>query len=145
MDCWSESPSLGLGRKKILSMGDLLQLPLLVENRWIPVVGRLITRIPCWPHIHKYVLTTPERSTSTEWADFLIQVAKGSLGEFRTCAQLAESSHVTITQSPDAAQYFLCHEMKEPSDCQWIGSGLSHKSSHRLNQSETTSLAGRSW
>jgi hypothetical protein len=110
--------------KKILCVRDLLELPPVVQNRGIPAVGRLITRIPYWPHIHTYRFTTPQRSKSMELTDFLTQRAKGSLGDLKTWAELAESLHVTVTQSPDAAQNFLCDGLEItqpfPVDRLWI-------------------------
>jgi hypothetical protein len=63
--------------KKILFVGDFVQLPPVVQNRWIPVVGRLTKRLSCWPQIYihaKDCITIEEHGMGR----FLTPIAKGS-------------------------------------------------------------------
>jgi hypothetical protein len=71
------------GGKMILFVGDLLQLPLVVRNFSMPVVYRLITRLPCWPLIRKFQLQQLMRSPDALWTDFLRTTARGQTREIR--------------------------------------------------------------
>jgi hypothetical protein len=113
------------GGKLILFVGDLLQLPPVVKDMAIPVVQRMITRMPCWDRIEKYVLTTPERCKDNEWNDFLQGIATGTLDETeKTWKQVSHKFGITLTHSRDRALEFLCHDVNPtdsfPLDRLWI-------------------------
>jgi hypothetical protein len=65
------------GGKRILFVGDLLQLPPVAQNLSIHVVHRLITRLSCWPSIRKFELHRLIRAPDPGWAAFSLSIAKG--------------------------------------------------------------------
>jgi hypothetical protein len=71
------------GGRQLLFVGDLLQLPLIVKNIALPVSRRMITRLPCWPQIHKFILREQYRCENLQWAKFLANVATGSVEEIQ--------------------------------------------------------------
>jgi hypothetical protein len=45
----SEHPDAGFGGKRIPFVGDLLQLPPVALGLSVPILHKVITRLPCWP------------------------------------------------------------------------------------------------
>jgi DNA polymerase III delta prime subunit len=112
------------GGKMILFVGDLLQLPPVVRNFSMPVVYRLITRLPCWPLIRKFQLEQPMRSPDASWTDFLRTIAKGQTHEIRDWMGLRERFGVTVTDNVELALSFFCSGLRSddpfPLHRQWI-------------------------
>jgi hypothetical protein len=110
--------------KKILFVGDLLQLPPVIQGFSIPVLHRLITRLPCWHSIKKFRLKTPLRTPDPKWATFLACVAVGRFDEPLTWNDLATQLGVTVTHDIQVAQAFFCRGLEPgeifPLDWQWI-------------------------
>jgi hypothetical protein len=69
------------GGKRILFVGDLLQLPSIVPDFSMPVAYRLITRLPYWSSIRKFQVQQPMRAPDPARATFLLSVVKGKTNE----------------------------------------------------------------
>jgi hypothetical protein len=111
------------GAKKILFVGDLLQLPPVVRNSSVPVVYRLITRMPCWHSMRKFRLERPMRCPDPNWAAFISQVSRGESEDLPNWNQLQDFG-VTVTNDLDDALVFICQGCRPnesfPLDRQWI-------------------------
>jgi hypothetical protein len=113
------------GGKMILFVGDLLQLPPVVPNFSMPVVYRLITRLPYWSTIRKFQLQEPMRATDREWTSFLRAIATGQTQNIhQDWRVLSQRFGITLTSDIDVAQSFFCDNLRPgdpfPLDRQWI-------------------------
>ena len=128
------------GGKMILFVGDLLQLPHVVQNFSMPVVSRLITRLPYWLLIRKFQLKQPMRSPHGSWTDFLRSIAQGRTSEVREWRDLSERFGAMVTDDVEPALSFfcsgLCPDHPFPLRYQWIcsTSRLVNKINKRLQQ-----------
>jgi hypothetical protein len=120
----SDQDGVEFGGKRILFVGDLLQLPPVVANFSMPVVYRLITRLSYWPSIHKFQLRTPMRAPNEFWAAFLLSTAKGQTHEIQDWRDLGRRFGVTVTTEITVAKAFFCSGLQPadpfPLDRQWI-------------------------
>jgi hypothetical protein len=112
------------GGKKILFVGDLLQLPPVSKGSAVPILQRLIVRMECWEEIRKFRLLRNVRTANSEWADFLHSISWGMLGPYTKWKNLAERFGVTITPDYGIAQQFFRDGVGPaepfPLDRQWI-------------------------
>jgi hypothetical protein len=119
-----DKEELVFGGKQILFVGDLLQLPPVVADFSIPVTYRLITRLPYWPRIKKLQLRNPMRAPDSQWAEFLLSIAKGENHSVNNWMQLNQRFHVSVTKSIEDALSFFCSGLEPqdpfPLDRQWI-------------------------
>jgi hypothetical protein len=113
------------GGDNYFSSGIFLQLPLVVKNVALPVSRRMITRLLCWPQIHKFILRRQHRCEDLQWGKFLADVATGSVEEIQLWSQVRERFHIHLTQSTDDALAFMCADLRPqdpfPLDRRWIG------------------------
>jgi hypothetical protein len=120
----SDRTEVDFGGKRILFVGDLLQLPPVVKGFSTPVPQRLITRLSCWSSIRKLRLTVPVKTPDRSWADFLMCVAVGRTHDFPTWNDVAKEFGVTVTDDPGIAETFFCEGLQPeepfPLDRQWI-------------------------
>jgi hypothetical protein len=79
-----ESSRLGLWTTAIIICRGFVTASPVVKNMAIPIVRRMITRLPCWGWIRKFVLQIPQRCGNKEWATFLSQVSTGQLKTINT-------------------------------------------------------------
>jgi hypothetical protein len=128
------------GGKRILFVGDLLQLRPIVPDFSIPVVYRLITRLPYWGSFRKFQIQQPMGAPDPSWATFLLSVAKGKINEIEDWRELQRRSHVFVTKEISAAHDFFCDRLEPrgpfPFDCQWIcaTNKLVNRINHHLQQ-----------
>jgi hypothetical protein len=112
------------GGKALLFVGDLLPLPPVVKNFSMPLVCRLITHSTYWRLMKKFQLDQPRRTENSEWAEFLLSIAKGNTGDIQNWRQVAEKFGVTLTDNLNVAQTFLCADLQPgdpfPFDRLWI-------------------------
>ena len=94
------------GGKKILFVGDLLQLPPVVPNSNCPVANRLIVKMDCWKNIEKFALTQPMRCLNDDWNNFLNQVATNKVPPDIYWESLSDMFGVHITHDLEEAKKF---------------------------------------
>jgi hypothetical protein len=120
----SDDSTSDFGGMKILFVGDLLQLPPVIQGFSSPMVNRLIVRISCWHAVQKFCLWTPIRTPDLPWARFLLFVARGEMGNCATWKDLEVNFGVRVTDDLQCAQDFFCSEIRPedifPLDRQWI-------------------------
>jgi hypothetical protein len=112
----------------MLFVGDLLQLPPVVQNMDMPVSRRMITRIACWAQIHKLRLREKHRSENLPRLNFMIQVANGSTDHIKLWSQVRDQFHVHVTQSTDDALAFCLKISDRWTDSPLIALRSPHKS-----------------
>jgi hypothetical protein len=71
------------GGKRILFVGDLLQLPSIVPDFSMPVAYRLITRLPYWSSIRKIQTQQPMRASDPSWTTSCSQWERARQMRFR--------------------------------------------------------------
>jgi hypothetical protein len=112
------------GGREWLFVGDLLQLPLVVRNMAILVARRMITRIPCWRYVQRFILRESRCCANPRWSDFLSQVSTGKLDEITVWSQVQARFNVVLTQSTDEALNFRYADLSPadpfPVDRLWI-------------------------
>ena len=94
------------GGKKILFVGDLLQLPPVIPNSNCPVANRLIVTIDCWKNIEKFALTEPMRCLNVDWNHFLNQIATNKVSSDIYWESLSDMFGVHITRDIEEAKAF---------------------------------------
>jgi hypothetical protein len=118
----------GISGQQLLFVGDLLQLPPVVQNMGIPVSRKMITRIPCWDQIHKFILREQHRSENLWWSNLLTQVTTGSIDHIKPWSQVGDQFHVHVAQSSDDALAFLCEDLRPQDWFLLVAFGSPHKS-----------------
>ena len=112
------------GGKKILFVGDLLQLPPVVPNSNCPVANRLIVKMDCWRNIKKFALTKPMRCTNQNWNTFLNQIATNNVPSNIYWESLSDLYGVHITRDLEEAKNFYLNGVDLssdfPTDYLWI-------------------------
>jgi hypothetical protein len=119
---WVTESRIDFGGKKLLFVGDFLQLPPVIANSHMPVVQRLITRLPCWGSIHKLRLERPMRAPDPEWTRLLSHVARGERDHLPDWFGLQEFG-VTITQDLNEVLAFFAKDWLDISVSRWIVNG----------------------
>jgi hypothetical protein len=104
----SDQDQCEFGEKQILFVCDLLQLPPVVSNFAMPVVHRLITRLPYWSSIGQFQLQQPMRAPDPLWARFLLSIAKGRSHNVQHWREVPTRYRVTVTQDVGIPQMFFC-------------------------------------
>jgi hypothetical protein len=136
----SDEERIEFGGRRILFVGDLLQLPPVVSDFSMPVVYRLITRLSYWPLIRKFQLKQPMRAPDPLWAGFLSSISKGKTQDLDDWRQVAERFQVTVTCDFEVAKSFFCSGLQPhdpfPLDRQWIcaTNKLANQVNHQLQQ-----------
>jgi hypothetical protein len=84
----SEYERIQFGGKRILLVGDLLQLSPIVPDFSMPVTYRLRTRFPYWRSILKFQIQQPMRAPDPSWATFLLSEVEGKTNEIQDWREL---------------------------------------------------------
>jgi hypothetical protein len=120
----SDHDRIEFGGKRILFVGDLLQLPPVVPNFSMPVLYRLIARLLYWRSIQKFQLRQPLRHPDPVWADFLHSVAHGQTQNIQDWREFHRRFRVTATKDVQIAQsvfgFGLQPDDPFPLNRQWI-------------------------
>jgi hypothetical protein len=82
------------GGKRILFVGDLIQLPPIVPDLSMPVPYRLITYLPYWSSIRKSQIQQLMRAPDPSWATFLLSVTNSKTNEIQDWRELQRRFHV---------------------------------------------------
>jgi hypothetical protein len=111
------------GGKKVLFVGDLLQLPLVVPNFDMPVGQRSLAESRWWGQAQKFRPARLMRATHPGWNVFLFNIAHGTGGAVRTWRDLTALG-VMVTEEVDVAMAFFLDAVvpaaEFPLDRQWI-------------------------
>jgi hypothetical protein len=107
----------------------------------IPVFPRMITRLPCWGSIRKFVFQIPKRCGNKEWTTFLSQVSTGQLKTINTWEKVRDAFHGTLASSTEETIDFLCAELERRTFSPRSIVDCAHESIGNGNQSENTRLA----
>jgi hypothetical protein len=111
------------GGKRVLFVGDLLQLPPVVRNSSTPVIYRLITRMPWWHTMRKFRLERPMRCPDGNWARFLWSISRGEENDLPKWNGL-RAFGIEVTNDVNRAMAFISFGLNPaqrfPLDRQWI-------------------------
>lgn len=112
------------GGKNILFVGDLLQLPPVVQNSKSSVSNKLITKCSFWPSVKLFGLKDPVRCINKDWNEFLVDIGNGKSKIYITWEELQKKFQITVTRSyKEAIDFFINDVDLEgvfPIDRQWI-------------------------
>ena len=112
------------GGKNILFVGDLLQLPPVIQGSDSSVANKLITNCSFWPLVQLFGLKEAVRCLNQKWNDFLIDIGNGRSINYITWNDLKKDFGVTITRNYKEAIRFFTRDVdlrrKFPLDRQWI-------------------------
>ncbi|EAY08352.1 helicase, putative [Trichomonas vaginalis G3] len=113
------------GGKKVLLMGDLLQLPPVVPDYGESVLQRLITSCYWWKDCSFVSLKKQMRTKNEKWSSFLSEVAEGNI-QNKKWTSLIEEFGITVTHDREEAIQFYLKDVdltgKFPMDQQWVSS-----------------------
>ncbi|EAY21003.1 hypothetical protein TVAG_172600 [Trichomonas vaginalis G3] len=108
------------GGKKMIFIGDFLQLPPVIPNSKYSLSEKLITKCSWWNMVKMYGLSMPMRCSNKEYNNFLIKVANNEVGDMKW----SDLKDITVTDDPKTALDFLLHGVdmrnKIPLKIQWI-------------------------